>query len=189
MVDRAAADRPQTARLGEARTAYEIADGAAPPTTENNRAEQQFTAGWIALEFLHEPALALPHFARVADGVVNPITLGRSYYWQGRAAQMLGREQEARSYYETAARYPTGYYGQLARSKLGSTIYTRMSSLRRRRRGRLNSLARSKFSTPSTSPTWWPVWRLTSATNRPTLRASQASRRLRRITTTPGRPF
>ena len=104
--------------LGEARTAYEIADGAAPPSTENNRAEQQFTAGWIALEFLHEPALALPHFARVADGVVNPITLGRSYYWQGRAAQMLGREQEARSYYETAARYPTGYYGQLARSKL-----------------------------------------------------------------------
>ena len=104
--------------LGEARTAYEIADGAAPPSTENNRAEQQFTAGWIALEFLHEPALALPHFARVADGVVNPITLARSYYWQGRAAQMLGREQEARSYYETAARYPTAYYGQLARSKL-----------------------------------------------------------------------
>jgi soluble lytic murein transglycosylase len=104
--------------LGDARTAYEIADGAAPPSTENYRAEQQFTAGWIALEFLHQPALALPHFARVAEGVVNPITLARSYYWQGRAAQMLGREQEARSYYETAARYPTAYYGQLARSKL-----------------------------------------------------------------------
>jgi soluble lytic murein transglycosylase len=104
--------------FGEARTAYEIADGSAPPSTENYRAEQQFTAGWIALEFLHQPALALPHFARVADGVANPITLARSYYWQGRAAQMLGREQEAHSYYETAARYPTAYYGQLARSKL-----------------------------------------------------------------------
>ena len=104
--------------LGDARTAYEIADGAAQPTTENFRAEQQFTAGWIALEFLHQPGLALPHFARIAEGVVNPITLARSYYWQGRAAQMLGREQEARSYYETAARYPTAYYGQLARSKL-----------------------------------------------------------------------
>ncbi|HEY5064532.1 MAG TPA: lytic transglycosylase domain-containing protein [Xanthobacteraceae bacterium] len=104
--------------LGDARTAYEIADGAAQPTTENFRAEQQFTAGWIALEFLHQPSLALPHFARIAEGVVNPITLARSYYWQGRAAQMLGREQEARSYYETAARYPTAYYGQLARSKL-----------------------------------------------------------------------
>jgi len=104
--------------LGDARTAYEIADGAAPPSTENYRGEQQFTAGWIALEFLHQPGLALPHFARIADGVVNPITLARSYYWQGRAAQMLGRDQEARSYYETAARYPTAYYGQLARSKL-----------------------------------------------------------------------
>ena len=104
--------------LGDARTAYEIADGAAQPTTENFRAEQQFTAGWIALEFLHQPGLALPHFARITEGVVNPITLARSYYWQGRAAQMLGREQEARSYYETASRYPTAYYGQLARSKL-----------------------------------------------------------------------
>ena len=105
--------------LGDARTAYEIADAAATPTTENHRAEQQFTAGWIALEFLHQPAIALPHFARIAAGVSNPITLARSFYWQGRAAQMLGREQEARSYYETAARYPTAYYGQLARSKLG----------------------------------------------------------------------
>jgi soluble lytic murein transglycosylase len=104
--------------LGDARTAYEIADGAAQPSTENFRAEQQFTAGWIALEFLHQPSLALPHFARITEGVVNPITLARSYYWQGRAAQMLGREQEARSYYETASRYPTAYYGQLARSKL-----------------------------------------------------------------------
>ncbi len=104
--------------LSEARMAYEIADGAATPKTENRRAEQQFTAGWIALEFLHQPAVALPHFARIAEGVVNPITRARSFYWQGRAAQMLGREQEARSYYETAARYPTAYYGQLARSKL-----------------------------------------------------------------------
>lgn len=104
--------------LGDARMAYEIADGAAPPTAENPRAEQQFTAGWIALEFLHQPAIALPHFARIAEGVVNPITLARSFYWQGRAAEMLRREQEARSYYETAARYPTAYYGQLARSKL-----------------------------------------------------------------------
>ncbi len=104
--------------LGDARMAYEVADGAAPPSTENPRAEQQFTAGWIALEFLRQPALALPHFARIAEGVSNPITLARSYYWQGRAAQMLGREQEARSFYETAARYPTAYYGQIARSKL-----------------------------------------------------------------------
>ena len=60
-----------------------------------------------------------PHFAQIAEGVTNPITLARSYYWQGRAAEALGREQDARPYYEEAARYPTAYYGQLARARLG----------------------------------------------------------------------
>ena len=105
--------------LGDARMAYAVADGAAPPDNENFRAEQQFTAGWIALRFLHEPALALAHFARIADGVSNPITLARSFYWQGRAAEALGRQQDARSFYEQAERYPTAYYGQLARARLG----------------------------------------------------------------------
>ncbi len=104
--------------LGDFKTAYAIADGAATPTSENARAEQQFTAGWIALRFLREPQLALPHFARIAEGVTNPITLARSFYWQGRAAQALGRASEALGYYEVAARFPTAYYGQLARAQL-----------------------------------------------------------------------
>ena len=105
--------------LGDARMAYEVANGAAAPVNENYRAEQHFTAGWIALRFLHQPSIALAHFAHVADGVSNPITLGRSFYWQGRAAEALGREQDARALYEAAARYPTAYYGQLARARLG----------------------------------------------------------------------
>jgi len=105
--------------LGEARMAYEVANGAAAPVNENYRGEQHFTAGWIALRFLREPAAALSHFARIADGVVNPITLARSFYWQGRSAESLGREQDARALYEAAARYPTAYYGQLARARLG----------------------------------------------------------------------
>ena len=105
--------------LGDARLAYEVANGAAPPDNENYRAEQQFTAGWIALRFLRQPAIALAHFARIADGVSNPITLARSFYWQGRAAEALGRQQDARALYEVAAHYPTAYYGQLARARLG----------------------------------------------------------------------
>jgi soluble lytic murein transglycosylase len=105
--------------LGDVKTAYTVADDAAMPVNDNYRAEQQFTAGWIALRFLHEPALALAHFARIADGVSNPITLARSFYWQGRAAETAGHEQDARTYYETAARYPTAYYGQLSRARLG----------------------------------------------------------------------
>ena len=105
--------------LGDLKSAYAVANGAATPINENYRGEQQFTAGWIALRFLHEPSVAFGHFARIAEGVVNPITLARSYYWQGRAMEALGREHDARTYFEKAARYPTAYYGQLARARLG----------------------------------------------------------------------
>ena len=105
--------------LGDFKMAYEVASGAAAPVNENYRAEQQFTAGWIALRFLHEPAVALVHFTRIAEGVSNPITLARSFYWQGRAAEAAGHEPDARARYEAAARYPTAYYGQLARARLG----------------------------------------------------------------------
>jgi soluble lytic murein transglycosylase len=105
--------------LGNTRLAYEVANAAALPKDENHRAERHFTAGWIALRFLHEPSAALSHFAHIAEGVTNPITLARAFYWQGRAAEALGREQDARSFYRQAAYYPTAYYGQLARAKLG----------------------------------------------------------------------
>jgi soluble lytic murein transglycosylase len=105
--------------LGDAKMAYEVASGAAPPLNDNYRGEQQFTAGWIALRFLRQPAIALAHFAKIAEGVVNPITLARSFYWQGRAAEALGHEQDARALYQEAAHYPTAYYGQLARARLG----------------------------------------------------------------------
>ena len=104
--------------LGNAKMAYEVANGAAAPMNENYRADQAFTAGWIALTFLHEPAVALAHFARIAEGVSNPITLARAFYWQGRAAEAAGREHDARTYYDSAARFPTAYYGQLARARL-----------------------------------------------------------------------
>lgn len=105
--------------IGDVKTAYRIARDAAIPNKDNYRAEHQFTAGWIALRFLHDPATALAHFSKVAHGNTNPITLARAGYWQGRAAEALGRREEARAYYEAAARYSTAYYGQLARARLG----------------------------------------------------------------------
>ena len=104
--------------LNENKMAYEVANGAAAPVNENYRADQEFTAGWIALSFLHEPAAALAHFARIAEGVSNPITLSRAFYWQGRAAEAAGHDHDARTYYDSAARFPTAYYGQLARARL-----------------------------------------------------------------------
>ena len=98
--------------------AYRIVRDAAPPTKENFRVEHEFTAGWIALHFLKDPATAAQHFARIT-GISNPIGLARAGYWRGRAADAMNKPQEARAHYEQAARYSTAYYGQLARAKLG----------------------------------------------------------------------
>jgi len=105
--------------LGDPQAAYQIARDAAPPLRENYRGEHQFTAGWIALRFLNDPDLAMPHFARIAQGITNPITLARSEYWQGRAAEAAHRLSQARAHYEASTRYPTAYYGQIARGRLG----------------------------------------------------------------------
>src|SRR5579871_3277188 len=104
---------------GEHRTAYLIARDAALPSRDIYKTEQEFTAGWIALRFLGDPATAAQHFARIGVGSANPTTLARAGYWQGRAAEAAGRTQDARAAYGAAAEQSTSYYGQLARAKLG----------------------------------------------------------------------
>lgn len=105
--------------VGEHRSAYLIARDAALPSRDIYKTEQEFTAGWIALRFLNDPAVAAQHFARIGVGSVNPTALARAGYWQGRAAEAAGRAQEARAAYTRAAEQSTSYYGQLARAKLG----------------------------------------------------------------------
>lgn len=105
--------------LGEASKAYRIARDAAVPRRDNYRVEHQFTAGWIALRFLKDPAVALPHFARISKESTHVISLARGHYWQGRAYEAQGRNSEARNHYQAAAQYPTAYYGQIAGAKLG----------------------------------------------------------------------
>ena len=105
--------------VGERRTAYLIARDAALPARDIYKTEQEFTAGWIALRFLSDPATAAEHFARIGVGSANPTALARAGYWQGRAAEAMGRTQGARNAYAAAAEQSTSYYGQLARAKLG----------------------------------------------------------------------
>ncbi len=105
--------------IGDYRLAYLVARNAATPTKEVYQTEQQFTAGWIALRFLNDPSTAAQHFARIGTDTTNPTALARAGYWQGRAAEALGRTQDARAAYSAAAAQSTSYYGQLARAKLG----------------------------------------------------------------------
>lgn len=104
---------------GKFRTAYDVIRPAALPANEYYRADLHFMCGWIALRYLDDPATAATHFAHIDDGATNPIVLARANYWRGRAAEALGNKDAMGVSYEAAARYPTAYYGQLARAKLG----------------------------------------------------------------------
>ena len=104
---------------GKFQTAYEVVRPAAPPDNEYYRADVHFMSGWIALRYLDDPKTAAAHFALIDQESKNPIVLARANYWRGRAAEARGEKDKMRASYEAAARYPTAYYGQLARVKLG----------------------------------------------------------------------
>ena len=104
---------------GKFQTAYDVIRPAAAPANEYYRADVHFMCGWIALRYLDNPKTAATHFAHIDNGATNPIVLARANYWRGRAAEALGQADATRASYEAAARYPTAYYGQLARARLG----------------------------------------------------------------------
>jgi soluble lytic murein transglycosylase len=105
--------------VNDPKTAYRVVDDAATPANPYYRAEFHFMPGWIALRFLSDPTTALRHFAKVDEGSSDPIVLARAAYWRGRALEAAGQFDEMKAEYAAAARYPTAYYGQLARARLG----------------------------------------------------------------------
>lgn len=85
-------------------------------------AEGEQTAGWIALRFLNQPQLALKHYQRFDTLVSTSMSKARGYYWQGRAYEALGQDQNANDAYMKAANYSTFYYGQLGAARLGQRL-------------------------------------------------------------------
>lgn len=104
---------------GKFKTAYDVVRAAVVPAMEVYRVDYHFMCGWIALRYLDDPKAAMVHFAAIDEGSANPIALSRAHYWRGRAAETMGATADARMSYQAAARYPTAYYGQLARARLG----------------------------------------------------------------------
>ena len=99
--------------------AYQIAAGSG--LSEGvDFAEAEFMAGWVALQYLNKPDLAIGHFRKLSGGVSTPISKSRAEYWSGRAASASGAKEEAAKYYAAAASYPTTFYGQLATAALAS---------------------------------------------------------------------
>src|SRR5580700_11421931 len=104
---------------GKFEAAYQVVRDAALPASEAYRADFHFMCGWIALRYRNDPSTARAHFTHIDDGSANPIVLARANYWRARVAEATGDKDAMRASYEAAARYPTAYYGQLARARLG----------------------------------------------------------------------
>ncbi len=104
-------------RLGDAESAYRLADGHAQTGVEQV-ADAEFLAGFIALRRLGNRAAAAQHFQTLAAASKAAITQGRANYWLGRTAR---DDAAARRHYAAAAAFPNSFYGQLAALALGDS--------------------------------------------------------------------
>jgi len=84
------------------------------------------TARWItglAAWRLGQPERAAREFAALArTGGQTPLQLSGAAFWAGRAYERLGREAEARLWFQRAAGFPRTFYGLIARRHLGLEI-------------------------------------------------------------------
>ncbi|MEQ8194207.1 MAG: lytic transglycosylase domain-containing protein [Rhodospirillales bacterium] len=97
--------------------AYRVADGTGHKKG-SKYAESEWLAGWIALRFLKDFKIAKMHFTRMFAHVNYPVSRARAAYWAARAAEAMSDKKEAAKWFQTAAKYPTAYYGQLALARL-----------------------------------------------------------------------
>ncbi len=120
-------ERSQLARIllqqGDATGAYALAAGNGQIDPEP-LADAEFLAGWIALRRLDDSAGAAKHFEAVIAASRAAITQARGHYWLGRALAAQGDAAAAHAEFETAARWPTTYYGQLAALAAGDIPLT-----------------------------------------------------------------
>ncbi|KPP90606.1 MAG: soluble lytic murein transglycosylase Slt [Rhodobacteraceae bacterium HLUCCA08] len=105
-------------REGRIDRAYALATGH-HLTEGGDYADLEWLAGYLALTYMDEPALALEHFQRFDAAVETPISRARAGYWLGRAHEALDDPISARGAYVAAARHQTAFYGLLAAERAG----------------------------------------------------------------------
>jgi len=104
-------------------------------------ANNEWMAGWLALEFLKKPWEAFEHFERLYHGVETPISKSRAAFWAGLASERLRHPDIARKWYEVGAKHTTTFYGQLSAQKLGREERVRVDSASPSAAMRTSSLA------------------------------------------------
>jgi soluble lytic murein transglycosylase len=107
----------ETLKAGKPKLAYELVREAGPLSV-NPLKEQTFMAGWLALRYLKDPALAEPHFLAMRKAADGPLSRAKASYWLGRTAEARGDMSAAQEHYRAALRDPDTFHAFLARQKL-----------------------------------------------------------------------
>ena len=141
--------------LGDPRTAYRLcADGVA--AARDQRIDEEFHAGWIALRFLADPATAAARFAAAEPLAITPISAARIAYWRGRAAEASGQRDKP---------------PEPRRRRRAATRVLAARDYRRRSKASRPRPRRSRHRTAARAPTRPPpfhrvVWQAPAATSR-----------------------
>lgn len=113
-------------REGRIDSAYELATQHFL-TDGTSFADLEWIAGYLALTYRKDPALALTHFEAANAAVDSPISVGRMQYWIGRSHAAMDNQDAAVAAYQIAAQHQTGFYGLLAAEKLGLSMDARLT--------------------------------------------------------------
>lgn len=108
-------------KMGKPKLAYDLVAKTAPLSV-NPLKEQAFMAGWLALRYLKDPAMAAPHFAALHKAADGPLSRSKAAYWLGRNAEARGEKAAAKAAYTDAAAYADTFHGQLAQQKLNPGV-------------------------------------------------------------------
>ena len=106
---------------GDARAAYSLAANSGQ-TAGAALLESEWLAGWLALRFNGEPALAVRHFEQMWRIATMPVSQARAAYWLGRAEVAGAQPGKGERWYARAAALPQTYYGQLASIEIGAEM-------------------------------------------------------------------
>ncbi|HJU16726.1 MAG TPA: lytic transglycosylase domain-containing protein [Stellaceae bacterium] len=85
----------------------------------NADAEAEFLLGFIALNFMKQPAVAFDHFAHILTQADTSFIKARAGYWGGRAAEAEDKSELAEKWFAVGAAHMATFYGQIAAHQLG----------------------------------------------------------------------
>lgn len=108
-------------RAGDWALAERLAANHFLPEGHADAVDLDWLAGYAALR-AGAADRAAAHFARLPVEGRSGITLSRSHYWQGRAAEAQGDRAAATAAYARAAAHQATYYGQLAAERIGAPM-------------------------------------------------------------------